>query len=205
MPDRGTPSLSQVVSFLNFATDPQNQPVFVHCAAGVGRTGIFVAAYRIAVENATVESAIADAARFGMTRKSQQAWVRKFAAELTAMYPAYASRKRGGMLAKMLNPGEKLIQIYYRSVPTNEVNSARLLFEEQSKAGCEYKAKKAGEELAASSGGNSSLSGGACEFISTPSVTGDLGKTTLFCKCVAQVEKKQGLAARDVAGGAREA
>jgi protein tyrosine/serine phosphatase len=41
----GWPSSDQIQQFLHIATDPANQPVLVHCAQGVRRTGMFVAAF----------------------------------------------------------------------------------------------------------------------------------------------------------------
>lgn len=46
--DWALPSNEQVKSFLDFVEQPENRPALVHCAAGVGRTGTFVACYRIA-------------------------------------------------------------------------------------------------------------------------------------------------------------
>jgi len=48
----------EVVDFLKIATDPERQPVFVHCQHGADRTGVMVAAYRIAVEGWSKDEAI---------------------------------------------------------------------------------------------------------------------------------------------------
>lgn len=44
------PDYAEMVAFLKAATDPANQPVFVHCQHGADRTGMMVALYRIAVQ-----------------------------------------------------------------------------------------------------------------------------------------------------------
>lgn len=45
----GWPTSDEIRSFLAIVQDPKNQPVLVHCAQGVRRTGIFVAAYEESV------------------------------------------------------------------------------------------------------------------------------------------------------------
>jgi protein tyrosine phosphatase (PTP) superfamily phosphohydrolase (DUF442 family) len=41
----GWPSSAEIQQFLHIASDPADQPVLVHCAQGVRRTGMFVAAF----------------------------------------------------------------------------------------------------------------------------------------------------------------
>lgn len=45
----GWPSSEDVRRFLDVVSDKQNQPVLIHCAQGVRRTGMFVAAYQESV------------------------------------------------------------------------------------------------------------------------------------------------------------
>jgi len=84
MVDREVPELDQVLDFLRIVMNPVNQPVYVHCQAGVGRTGVAVAAYRIAVEGWSAERAIAESYRFHPPNAKQRAFIRWFARELAA-------------------------------------------------------------------------------------------------------------------------
>jgi protein tyrosine/serine phosphatase len=49
-----------VIRFLQVATLPANQPVFVHCRRGADRTGMAVAVYRVVVEHWSREDALAE-------------------------------------------------------------------------------------------------------------------------------------------------
>lgn len=44
------PKPDQIEEFLSIVTNPDNQPVFVHCLHGSDRTGLMVAAYRTVVQ-----------------------------------------------------------------------------------------------------------------------------------------------------------
>ena len=48
----------EVVEFLEVVSNPDNQPVFVHCMHGADRTGVMSAAYRIVVQGWSKEEAI---------------------------------------------------------------------------------------------------------------------------------------------------
>jgi protein tyrosine phosphatase (PTP) superfamily phosphohydrolase (DUF442 family) len=52
------PEQDEIEAFLQIATDPQKQPVFVHCLHGADRTGTMVAVYRIVVQDWDKQKAI---------------------------------------------------------------------------------------------------------------------------------------------------
>ena len=59
------PEDEDVAAFLATVTDPDCQPVFVHCRQGADRTGMMVAAYRIVVQGWTKADAIIEMAYGG--------------------------------------------------------------------------------------------------------------------------------------------
>jgi tyrosine-protein phosphatase SIW14 len=89
IPVRGwsAPSNEQVAQFLQlFKEDPQ-QKVFVHCYYGEDRTGVMVAAYRMAQQNWTAELAIAEMYSFGFHYRlygGMKSYVRQFPAVFAA-------------------------------------------------------------------------------------------------------------------------
>lgn len=56
----GNPSNPQVVEFLDLVRANPRAKIFVHCKRGADRTGVMIAAYRIAVEHKTVADAVAE-------------------------------------------------------------------------------------------------------------------------------------------------
>lgn len=81
------PSNAQVAEFLRLFRDDPTQKVFVHCYYGADRSGVMVAAYRIAQQNWTADQAVAEMYSFGFHYHwypGMKAYVRKFAAEFSA-------------------------------------------------------------------------------------------------------------------------
>lgn len=82
--DNTSPTMGQVKTFLDYVSKPENQPAYVHCQAGVGRTGVMVAAYRMAVQGWSADKAIAEAKSDGMAMPNQEKFLRQFSAQLDA-------------------------------------------------------------------------------------------------------------------------
>ncbi len=66
----GWPSGDEIKQFLAVVADPTNRPVLVHCAQGVRRTGMMVAAYQISVLNYDKEKTTADMLTFGHSQRT---------------------------------------------------------------------------------------------------------------------------------------
>ncbi len=76
--DYTAPTQAQIDRFLEWVGDPENQPCLVHCRAGKGRTGVMVACFRID-RGWSLERALAEAADYGMDRRTQIQAVKDFA------------------------------------------------------------------------------------------------------------------------------
>jgi protein tyrosine phosphatase (PTP) superfamily phosphohydrolase (DUF442 family) len=90
------PSDGQVAQFLSLFRDNPQGKVFVHCEFGDDRTGTFVATYRIAYENFSVEEALREMNQFGFNNvwhPSMEMFVRNFPALLESSL-ALAAFKR---------------------------------------------------------------------------------------------------------------
>ena len=81
------PSNEQVAQFLKLFKDDPQQKIFVHCYYGEDRSGVMVAAYRIAQQNWTADQAIAEMYSFGFhyhLYPGMKSYVREFPASFAA-------------------------------------------------------------------------------------------------------------------------
>lgn len=89
MPPDTPPTSEQIIKFLAVATDPQMQPVLVHCEMGVIRTGMMVAVYDISVLKRANEQVFSDLPWFGHTFERRPA-VKEF---ILGYHSEYAGMK----------------------------------------------------------------------------------------------------------------
>lgn len=62
----GRPDDKEIEQVLSIINNPENQPVFIHCAQGSDRTGVVIAIYRISQDGWTGEQAKTEAKRYGL-------------------------------------------------------------------------------------------------------------------------------------------
>jgi tyrosine-protein phosphatase SIW14 len=87
------PSDEQVAQFLSLVHDSQGEKIFVHCRYGGDRTGVMIAAYRIAENHWSVKQAIEEMHVFGFHNHwhpSMETYIRKFPSNF-ASDPVFAS------------------------------------------------------------------------------------------------------------------
>jgi uncharacterized protein (TIGR01244 family) len=78
--DGHPPTEEQAIEFLEFVTDPANQPAHVHCRGGIGRAGTMTALYRYAVQGWPMEKAIEESRAFqGGVSTLQEPWLLEWA------------------------------------------------------------------------------------------------------------------------------
>lgn len=86
MSDKNMPSAEQAEAFLKIVNNPENQPVFVHCAGGRHRTGAMSAIYRITHDGWSAEQAYQEMKRYdfeyGMGHGPLKAYVYAFYSQI---------------------------------------------------------------------------------------------------------------------------
>lgn len=74
--DGTAPTDQQGRDFLSVVTNPENQPVLVHCRGGIGRSGTMVALYRYAVQGWSMDDAIRESRLYvNGVSKEQSRWL----------------------------------------------------------------------------------------------------------------------------------
>ena len=94
VPLGGWPTSDDLKWFNKAVSDPANQPVLVHCAQGVRRTGMFVAAYQESVLHETPAQATSEILSFGHRQRDTDD-VRRFIREYDALKQTLPMRARG--------------------------------------------------------------------------------------------------------------
>lgn len=87
------PSDEQVAQFLSLFHDAPGKKIFVHCKFGDDRTGVMIAAYRIAENHWSAQQAIQEMRFFGFHyhwHPSMESYVRRFPSKF-ALDPVFAS------------------------------------------------------------------------------------------------------------------
>lgn len=60
---------AQIAEFLTLVADPANRPVLVHCARGIERTGVMIAAFRMKMQGWSLAQALAEMEQHGYRRE----------------------------------------------------------------------------------------------------------------------------------------
>jgi len=92
------PSDKQVAQFLSIFRDHPQDKVFVHCRFGEDRTGVFVASYRIAIDNFPSDRALKEMYYFGFNgfwHPSMVSFVRQFPSRLATAPPLLPFKRSG--------------------------------------------------------------------------------------------------------------
>ena len=76
--DNTVPSIDDINTFLAIMKDSKTWPVYCHCEAGLGRTGVFVACYRIAIQGWTNDAALQEAVNIGLVEPDQKDFISKY-------------------------------------------------------------------------------------------------------------------------------
>jgi protein-tyrosine phosphatase len=70
VPDNTPPTTAEIIEFLNFATDPANRPLYVHCDAGKGRSRTMVTMYLIVVEGKDAQTVLDEFKAFTVEQRA---------------------------------------------------------------------------------------------------------------------------------------
>lgn len=88
--DNTAPRPGQIRKFVKVATDGTPGLVYGHCEAGQGRTGVFMAGYRIAAQGWPIGKAVAEAHHYGLKLRSQRQAIIDFGRAVRAeQHPAH--------------------------------------------------------------------------------------------------------------------
>jgi hypothetical protein len=105
--DESAPSFGQVARFFDVLSDPRNQPAYLHCQGGMGRTGVMVACLRIAVHGWSLDEAVAEMRVFFPSKHLpplQEQFLRRFSRAIEKQHPLFAPHKLATWRAALSDP-----------------------------------------------------------------------------------------------------
>jgi protein tyrosine/serine phosphatase len=76
--EMAAPTPEQAAEFLKLVNDPENQPVFVHCAGGRHRTGTLTAIYRETHDGWTADQAFEEMKRYEFLKNGDHSRLKDF-------------------------------------------------------------------------------------------------------------------------------
>ena len=83
MDNHAEPTEAEAAAFLKFVQDKRHWPILVHCGEGEGRTGVFVALARYAIDGWSLDRALAEANAYNAPKPAlshiQHEWLERWA------------------------------------------------------------------------------------------------------------------------------
>ena len=97
MSDKGQPAPEQVELFLKIVNDPDQQPVYIHCAGGRHRTGAMTAIYRMTHDGWTADQAFQEMKQYDFDYGMGHTPLKRY------VYSYYANIEQKGLVVKTGN------------------------------------------------------------------------------------------------------
>jgi Tyrosine phosphatase family len=105
--DGTPPQDSQVIEFLNVLAEPGASRIYLHCEAGIGRTGVMTACYRMAVMGWSSQDAQLEAVNFGCSTADQLGFIQDFGRKLLQPDPEFRGYPREPVGSHSLTASER--------------------------------------------------------------------------------------------------
>ena len=105
--DGTPPEVNQVIEFLRLLAEPGASRTYLHCEAGIGRTGVMTACYRMAVMGWSPQDAQLEAVNFGCAAPDQLGFIQDFGRKLLQGDPGLSGYPREPLGSHSLTASER--------------------------------------------------------------------------------------------------